>query len=165
MTKVAKRRRREGKTDYLNRIKLLKGVTPRVVFRKTNKYIIAQYIPSKEAQDKAEFGITSKILLKYGWPKELEGSLKSMTAAYLTGYLFGKKILKKKLTQPIVDFGMLRTLHKTKLYGFLKGLIDSGIKISCKEECFPEENRIQGKHLIEDFSKFFSQIKNKIDTE
>ena len=165
MTKVVKRRRREGKTDYLHRIKLLKGGSPRIVFRKTNKYLIAQYVSSKEAQDKNEIGLTSKILLKYGWPKELEGSLKSITAAYLVGYLLGKKIVKEKLEKPIVDFGMLRTIHKTKLYGFLKGLIDAGLEISCKEEAFPSEERIQGKHLIEDFSKFFTQVKTKIDSE
>ena len=60
---------------------------------------------------------------------------------------------------------MLRSLHKTKLYGFLKGLIDSGLEISYKKETFPEEERISGKHLIEDFTKFFSQIKEKIDKE
>ena len=55
--KTLKRRRRESKTDYGKRIKLLKGNTPRIVFRKTNKHIIAQYISSKEAQDKIEIGI------------------------------------------------------------------------------------------------------------
>ena len=71
--KVDKRRRRENKTDYLNRLKLLKGGSPRIVFRKTNKYIIAQYVTSKEAQDKIEFGISSKDLIKHGWPKEFSG--------------------------------------------------------------------------------------------
>ena len=107
MVKIAKRRRRESKTDYLNRLKLLKSGKPRVVFRKTNKYIIAQYIESKEAKDKIVIGVNSKDLLKYGWPKENLGALKSITAAYLTGFLIGKKILKEKLQEPIVDFGMI----------------------------------------------------------
>ena len=68
--KVPKRRRKEGKTEYNKRLGLLKGKKPRVVFRKTNRYIISQYITSEEAQDKVEFSITSKILMKYGWPKE-----------------------------------------------------------------------------------------------
>ena len=163
MKTIQKRRRRENKTDYLTRLKLLKSEKPRLVFRKTNTAIISQYILSDEAKDKAVIGITSKALLKYGWPESFKGSLKSITAAYLTGYLMAKKIQKQKLEVPIVDFGMLRTLHKTKIFSFLKGLIDGGIKVNCKEEAFPEEERIEGKNLKEDFSKHFNEIKSKID--
>ncbi len=152
--KTIRRRRKECKTDYLHRLKLLKSGKPRVAFRKTNKYVIAQYVESHEAQDKVVFGINSKNLLKHGWPESAKGSLKSITASYLTGYLIGKEIQNKKLETPIVDFGMIRTLHKTKVYAFLKGLIDAGIEISCSEECFPEEERIKGEHM-----------KNKIDVE
>lgn len=132
--KTVKRRRKENRTDYGNRLKLLKSGKPRVVFRKTNKYIIAQYVESKEAQDKIVFGVNSKELVKHGWK---EGSLKSIPAAYLTGYLIGKQIIKKNLETPIVDFGMTRVLHKTKTYGFLKGLIDAGVEVKC-EKGFPE---------------------------
>lgn len=150
--KIQKRRRRENKTDYLKRLKLLKSGKPRIVFRKTNKYLIAQYVESSEAQDKVVFGFDSRELLKYGIDKK--ASLKNLTASYLFGYLVGKKISEKKLETPIVDFGMISTLHKTKVYAFLKGLIDAGIEINCKEECFPDEARIKGEHL-----------KNKIDFE
>lgn len=163
--KTLKRRRKEYKTDYLKRIKLLKSDSPRVVFKKTNKYIIAQYVKSKEAQDKVEMGITSKILIKYGWSKEFGGSLKSIPASYLTGLLIGKKILEKKLEKPIADFGMMRVLHKNRAFAFLKGLKDSGIEIECKEEFFPNEDRIKGKHLKKDFSKIFEEIKSKIENE
>lgn len=163
--KVDKKRRRQHKTDYLKRLKLLKSNSPRIVFRKTNKYIIAQYITSKEAQDRIEIGINSKHLMNYGWPKDFEGSLKSIPAAYFVGLLIGKKIIEKKLEPPITDFGMLRALHKTKVYAFLKGLNDSGIKIKCKEEFFPGEERIKGKHLKKDFSEIFDKIKSKINSK
>ena len=161
--KTIKRRRKENKTDYLKRLKLLKSKSPRIIFRKTNKYVIAQYIISKEAQDKIIMGITSKDLIKYGWPKEFIGSLKSIPASYLTGFLIGKQIKEKKLENPIPDFGMIRNLHKSKIYAFLKGIIDAGIKIKFKEEIFPEEDRIQGKHMKKDFSKIFLEIKSKIE--
>lgn len=132
--KTQKKRRKQNKTDYANRLRLLKSEKPRIVFRKTNKYIIAQYVKSSQAQDKIIFGVTSKELLKYGWSK---GSLKSIPATYLTGYLIGKEINKKKLETPIVDLGMIRVLHKTKVFGFIKGLIDAGVKIEC-EKGFPE---------------------------
>jgi len=155
--KTVKKRRKEGKTDYSKRIKLLKSGRPRVLFRKTNRYIISQYVISKEAKDKVIIGVNSKSLLKYGWPKEKTGSLKSLSASYLTGYLMGKKILKNKLEEPIVDFGMIRTIHKTKVFAFLKGLIDSGIKVPCKEEAFPEEKRIIKEGIKVD------EIKSKIN--
>jgi large subunit ribosomal protein L18 len=165
MKTIQKRRRRENKTDYLTRLKMLKSEKPRLVFRKTNSYIISQYTLSDEAKDKIVVGVTSKDLLKYGWPESFKGSLKSITASYLTGYLISKKIQKQKLETPIVDFGMLRTLHKTKLFSYLKGLIDGGLDINCKEESFPEEERIEGKNLKEDFSKYFNEIKSKIDKQ
>jgi len=159
--KTLKRRRREQKTDYGKRIKLLKSGKPRLVFRRSNKYILVQYVTGKEAQDKIEFGVRSKDLLKHGWPKEAKGSLKSLPASYLTGYLIGKKIVLDKLKTPIIDFGMLRTQHKTKTYAFLKGVIDSGISIECKEETFPDEERIKGNHLKNKIP--FDEIKSKIE--
>lgn len=158
--KTIKKRRKENKTDYAKRIRLLKSEKPRIVFRKTNKYLIAQYVLSEEAKDKIEFGINSKQLSKFGWPKESSNSLKSIPAAYLLGLLVGKKVSEKKLEKPIIDFGMLRVLHKTKLYGFLKGLKDSGIEIECKEEMFPKEEKIKGAFLKNKIN--FEEIKSKI---
>ena len=159
--KTLKRRRREHKTDYLKRIKLLKSGKPRIVFRKTNKYIISQYVISEEARDKTKIEVNSKKLLKYGWPEESKGSLKSIPAAYFTGLLIGKKIIKERLETPIVDFGMIISLHKTRIYAFLKGLIDAGIKIKCNEENFPSEEKIKGENMKNRIS--FEEIKSKID--
>ena len=41
--KTVKRRRHQRKTDYKKRIALLKSEKPRIVVRKTNKYILSQY--------------------------------------------------------------------------------------------------------------------------
>jgi large subunit ribosomal protein L18 len=150
--KTQKRRRKEQKTDYGKRLKLLKSGKPRIVVRRTNRYIISQYIVSKEAQDKIELTVISKDLIKNGWPESASGSLKSLTASYLTGYLMGKKIQKEKKTVPIVDVGMVRMIHGNRIFAFIKGLIDSGLKIECKKEAFPSEGRLNGESL-----------KNKID--
>ena len=158
--KVNKRRRRESKTDYAKRIKLLKGNSPRIIFRKTNRYLITQYVVSKEAKDYIKLGTNSKELLKFGWPKEFAGSLKSISAAYLLGLLMSKKIKEKKLEEAIIDFGMIKMLHKTKTYGFLKGLKDGGLDLSCKEEFFPDEKRIKGEHLKNKIP--FEEILNRI---
>ena len=163
--KSLKRRRRENKTDYAKRLKLLESRIPRIVFRKTNKYVIAQLISSEQTQDKIEIGISSKHLMKYGWLKEFQGSLKSIPASYLTGFLMGKKIKKSTVENPIVDLGMNRVLHKTKIFAFLKGLIDSGVEIKHKHDVFPDEEKIQGKNMKKDFSKTFNEIKSKIEQE
>ncbi len=160
--KTLKRRRKENKTDYGIRIKLLKAEVPRIIFRKSNKYIIAQYAISKEARDNIIIGVTSRILMKYGWPEDMIGSLKSLPASYLTGFFLGKKIIEKKLETPIIDIGMIRSVNKNKVFSFIKGLIDAGIKIKCSEESFPKEERIKGKNLKRDFSVFFSRVKGKI---
>lgn len=161
--KTLKRRRREQKTDYGKRLNLLKSSSPRIVFRRTNKRVIAQYVISKESQDKIIIGISSKDLIKYGWPEEFRGSLKSLTASYLTGLLVGKRIIKEKLKTPVLDFGMQKTIYKSRVYAFIKGLVDSGVKIKCDEKTFPEESKIKGKNLKKDFSENFNKIKASIE--
>ena len=163
--KTLKRRRKKNLTDYKKRIAFLKGNRPRIVFRKTNRYLIAQYVTSDETKDVVEIGINSKSLINYGWPKEFQNSLKSIPAAYLLGFLIGKRIMREKRETPIADFGMIRVLHKSKPFAFLKGLIDSGLSIKQKKDAFPSEERIAGKNLKKDFSGKFKEIKSMIEKE
>ncbi|MBI2045033.1 50S ribosomal protein L18 [Candidatus Pacearchaeota archaeon] len=158
--KTLKRRRRANKTDYAKRIRLLKSRTPRVVFRKTNRYLIAQYVSSNEAQDSVSVNLNSKILSKYGWPKEASSSIKSMPAAYFIGAVMGSAINEKKLKTPIIDFGMHMVTDKGKLFAFIKGLIDSGVKIECDSKNFPSKERLSGEHLTKKIP--FEKIKSSI---
>ena len=89
--KIDKKRKRQRKTNYTKRLILLKGKFSRLVVRKTNKYIIAQIVDSHAAKDKVLYSTNSKELLKLGWPENKKGSLKSLSAGYLTGLLLGKK--------------------------------------------------------------------------
>lgn len=165
--KIQKRRRREFKTNYSKRIKMLKGNLPRIVFRKTNKKIIGQYVTSKEAQDSVIVEANSMDLLKYGWPKENTGSLKSLPAAYLTGFLLSKRIIEsEKGEKAILDIGLIRNVKKSRIYAFLKGVVDGGLDVPCNEKAFPEEERISGKNTkIKDFRERFNKIKIKIEKE
>jgi len=157
-----KRRRKEGKTDYKSRIALLRSGKARVIFRKTNKYVIGQYVKSKEAKDKVIIGAVSKELLEYGFSKEASGSLKSISASYLTGFLMGKKILSLDGKEEIIfDLGILRSVQKSRAYGFLKGLVDSGIKMKYEEKIFPEERKIKGENLKIKIN--FNKIKENIE--
>lgn len=161
LVKVRQRRKREGKTDYGSRLNLLKGKIPRAVVRKTNKYILAQIVESKEARDFTKIYVVSKILEKYGW----HFSFKNLPAAYLTGLILGKKALKIKIKKLILDIGIFDSTRGSKIYALVKGLKDSGIEINCDEKMLPNPDRISGKHIQKnagEINRLFEQIKNKI---
>lgn len=135
--KTLKRRRKEGKTDYKMRMVLLKSKLPRIIFRKSNKYIIGQYVISKEAQDFVLIGVNSKMLLGLGWKSE--GKLKSKEASYLTGYLLGRKIIDKEgKIKAIFDIGLNRNVPKSREYAFVKGVKEAGVDVPCSEKMMPE---------------------------
>ncbi|MDO8517211.1 MAG: 50S ribosomal protein L18 [Nanoarchaeota archaeon] len=157
--RTLKRRRLEKKTDYKLRMGLLKSKNPRIVIRKTNKYIILQVVESKESQDKISTGVTSKDLLENGWDKKYEGSLKSIPAAYLTGLLLAKKVGKGKF---IIDMGMLKNIAGSRIYAAAKGLVDGGLDININESVFPPEERLNGEHLKDELKSLIKKVKDKL---
>ncbi len=159
MARTLKRRRREAKTDYKSRLNLLKSEKIRLVVRKTNRYIIAQFVESDIAKDKILFGISSKDLLERGWSKENIGSLKNKTAGYLTGAMIGK-LGKEKIKEAILDIGMNRNVKKSRIYSVLKGVLDAGIKIPHSKESLPELNEIKSNKKTE---KYFDKILKEIE--
>jgi large subunit ribosomal protein L18 len=160
MKVTGKRRRIEGKTNYTKRRRLLEGRKPRIVIRKTNKYILIQYVESKVAQDVVKCSSISGGLIDYGWLERKTGSLKSLGAAYLTGFLFGNKMKELGLekNQAILDTGLIRSTRGSRVYAAVKGMIDAGVKIACNPEVFPEEKRIKSENINE----FFDKVKENI---
>lgn len=140
--KLPRRRRLESKTDYKTRLSLLESSKPRLVIRKTNRYIISQIVISKNAQDEVVIGLTSKELLNKGWPKNLQGSLKSREAAYLLGLLIGKLASEKNIKEAILDLGIQRNIKKGRIYSLLKGVIDAGLNIPHSKEVLPSEEQL-----------------------
>lgn len=153
--KVLRRRRKEAKTDYKLRLNLLKSEKPRLVVRKTNRYILAQVVETEIAQDKVITKASSKDLLEKGWPKDKAGSLKSLQAAYLTGFLLGKKAKQKEL---ILDVGLNRTIKGSRIFAVLKGAVDAGMKIPHNAKALPTEKRLQENEKLKDLLK----IKEKL---
>jgi len=153
---IAKRRRIENKTNYTKRRRLLEGKKPRLVIRKTNKYITIQIIESKVAQDKVISGVNSKDLLNYGWPADKSGSLKSLAAAYLSGILFGK--IAKTNKDAILDMGLIRNTKGSRIYAALKGVVDSGFKVRHGASILPSIELINK----ENSKEFFDKVKANI---
>ncbi len=141
MARSIRQRRLQAKTDYKARLALLKSNKPRLVIRKTNRYIIVQFVESSIAQDKVIVGTSSEILLSKGWPKDKKGSLKSLPACYLAGFVLGK-MAKDKVKTAILDMGMYRNIQKSRIYAALRGVIDSGITIPHNEKSLPSIEEI-----------------------
>lgn len=158
MRKTIRRRRLEAKTDYKARLALLKSGKARLIVRKTNRYITAQLVTSNIAQDSVVIGFTSKNLLAKGWPESQAGSLKSLPAAYLTGYLLGKES-KGKVSEAILDIGMHRNIQKSRLYAVLKGALDAGLDIPHGESSLPDEKALTSNKAI---TETFTKVKAKI---
>jgi len=153
------RRRRENKTDYKNRLALLKSNLPRMVLRKTNKQIIAQIIEYKVSGDKTKAHICSKDLQKAGW----KHSAKNLQAAYLTGLLLGKKSKDLKIKKAVLDLGLQSSTKGNVLYAALKGTIDAGLEVPHDTKLFPSEERIKGEHLKDKkVAQDFEKIKTKL---
>lgn len=156
--RTIRRRRKEGKTDYKARFGFLKSGKPRIVVRKTNRYIVGQIVISDIAQDKVICSATSKELLSLGWPKELSGSLKGLPASYLTGFLLGRK--SGDVKEGILDMGLQRNTKNSRIYSFLKGIVDSGFNVAHSEEALPEDKIIEKN---EKTGKLIKDIKKKIE--
>ena len=157
--KTIRRRRLEKKTDYKSRFGLLKSGKIRLVVRKSNKYISAQIVETNIAQDKVLIGVSSKDLLEKGWPKDKTGSLKNLQAAYLTGYYIGTLAKKSKINEMILDIGLNRNIHKSRLFSLLKGVVDSGIDIPHDPEALPTEEDL---NKDEKLGALINKIKDKL---
>ncbi|MHA1146998.1 MAG: 50S ribosomal protein L18 [Promethearchaeota archaeon] len=143
------RRRVEGRTDYHKRLRLLKSRMLRCVIRATNNHISVQFIESKLNGDKILVSSHSKELLsKYGW----KANTGNLPAAYLTGYLAGKRAKKQNIDEAILDLGLF--YHRNRVLAAVKGVIDTELEIPHKEKFFPKdvEVRVKGSH-IENYAK------------
>lgn len=146
---VGYRRKREGKTDYRKRLGMLQTNRPRLVIRKSLKNISCQIIDFKPQGDQVLVAAHSSELKKFGW----QYSLGSIPAAYLVGYLLGKKAGSKKITDAIVDLGLQAPVAGSRLYAAVKGAVDAGLKLPYNKEVFPSEDRLRGKHIVDYLGK------------
>jgi len=165
------RRRREGRTDYYARKRLIiqeknKYNTPkyRIVVRQANKDITAQIIYARIDGDMVLSAAYSHELRRYG----ITVGLTNYAAAYCTGLLLARRVLKKlkldsvykgleKITgedyqvesiddQPgafrcCLDVGLQRTTTGAKMFAVLKGALDGGLNIPHSTKRFPGYNK------------------------
>ena len=156
------RRRREQKTDYKQRKKLLKSGKPRAVVRLSNNHTRVHLSHYERDGDRNTAQTVSKELEDYGW----EHHTGNLPAAYLTGYLAGHKA---DSDEAVLDLGLKEMNKGGKMFAALKGIIDAGVDIPAGEEIFPEESRIRGEHIKEMSDKNvpsnFETVKENIEGE
>jgi large subunit ribosomal protein L5e len=160
------RRRREGKTDFYARRRLVaqdknKYNSPkyRLIVRFTNRDIICQIASSKIVGDLILAAAYSHELPRYG----VKVGLTNYSAAYATGLLCARRVLQKlKLDESYVgqeevngedylveemmegpkpfyallDVGLARTSTGSKIFAVLKGACDGGIEVPHSESRF-----------------------------
>jgi len=141
-TVVPHRRRRELKTDYHKRFRLLKSGKPRIVVRKSVKNILCQVVEYQPSGDKTLFSADSKELKKLGW----NAGTGNIPAAYLTGLLCGTRA-KGKIKEAVLDSGLYRSTKGSRIYAALKGAVDGGLNVPHSEDILPNEDRLKGQHV------------------
>ena len=151
------RRLREEKTNYKKRGTMLMGKRDFITVNITNENTQVQILTPGMTGDKVIAYAHSRYLLEKGW----KGSRKSVPAAYLTGYLAGKKALGQGAKDAILYTGTRK--YTQRMAAALKGVIDAGVKIPADSETFPPDERINGEHLK--VKNDISKIKSTFDSE
>ena len=123
----------------------------------TNENTQVQILKPGISGDKVIASAHSRFLIKDGW----KGSRKNIPAAYLTGYLAGKKAKSKGVDNAIIYSGTRK--YTQRMAAVVKGVVDAGLKVPSDEETFPPEERINGEHLK--IKNDIINVKSKIDTE
>jgi len=164
------RRRREAKTDYYARKRLIiqdknKYKTPkyRFVVRFTNADIIAQIFSADLTHDVCVAAAYAHELGRYG----LKGGFTNYAASYATGLLLARRVnakfgLKyegnKEVTgedynvehededgpapfRALLDVGLARTTTGARIFGALKGATDGGLDVPHNERRFPGSSK------------------------
>jgi len=164
---VARRRRREGKTDYYARRKMVRqdknkfnNRKYRFVVRFTNKRCICQCAYATLRGDVVVAAAASNELSAFG----IAVGHKNYAAAYATGLLCARRVLKKfeldekfkgkeeldgeeyhvedeeneqRPFKCILDVGLRRTCVGHRMWGALKGAVDGGLHIPHSTKNFP----------------------------
>jgi len=167
------RRRREGKTDYYARKRLViqhknKYNTPkhRMIVRISNKDITCQIAYANLKGDQVVCAAYASELPKYG----VKVGLTNYAAAYCTGLLLARRLLTKyKLDElypgqvevdgdeflvedegdkaafhACLDVGLARTSTGAKVFGAMKGAVDGGVNIPHSGKRFPGFDKEDG---------------------
>jgi len=159
ITKVQFRRRRSGRTDYRSRKRLLSSGQPRAVVRRSLNGLYIQIVEYDAVGDKVLCSSSSHDLKRFGWKFKPD----TTPAAYLVGYIAGKRATKSGITGCVLDIGHYASTKGARVYGLLKGMIDAGLEVPHSDDILPAEPRIYGDHINKEIKGEVTRIKGEID--
>jgi len=142
---VPMRRRREGVTDYHQRLRLLKSGRPRLVARTSNRHARAQVVALSPDGDRTLASAHSGDLVDYGW----EAPTGNIPAAFLTGFLLGRRAVAADVEEAVLDIGLHTATPGAKVFAIQAGAIEAGLESPHNETVFPAPERTRGEHIAE----------------
>lgn len=154
------RRKREGRTYYKKRLKILMSNKYRFVIRKSLRNFQASIIEYNPKGDKVLFTVNTKSLEKLGW----KGDTGNLPSAYLIGLITGKKAIGKGVKDAVLDLGFNNSVKGSRLYAALAGVIDSGLKVPFNPDVLPSKDRISGEHIAK-YAHLLRSDKTKYDKQ
>lgn len=150
--RVQFRRKREDRTDYRHRLRLVRSGKPRFVVRVSLKHVLAQVIRATPSGDLTLASAYSKELEGLGW----KGGTSNTPAAYLVGLLCGYRAKKAGILECVLDIDMRSPTLQAKVFAALKGALDAGLQIPYGEGVLPSEERLRGEHIAQYAAKLKS---------
>ena len=153
-------RRKDQKTDYEQRLELIKSDKPRAVVRTSNNHTRVHLSEYEPEGDENSAQTISKELEEYGW----EHHTGNIPAAYLTGFLAGHKA---DSAEAILDIGLREGAREGRIFAAVQGLRDAGVEVPVGEKALPEESRMRGEHIEEmtgkDVPSNLEEVKENIE--
>ena len=142
---VPMRRRREARTDYHQRLRLLKSGKPRLVARTSNRQVRAQLVATGPQGDETLVSARATDLREYGW----EAPLGNLPAAYLTGLLAGLRAVDAGVEEAVLDIGLASPTPGSKVFAVQEGAIDAGLEVPHNDSVLADWERTRGEHIAE----------------
>lgn len=139
------RRRREVRTDYHQRLRLLKSGKPRLVARKSNKHVTAQLVATGPSGDETVASAHSSDLEEYGW----DAPTGNLPSAYLTGLLAGKRAREADVDEAVLDIGLNTATPGSKVFAIQEGAIDAGLDVPHNDSVLADWSRTRGEHIAD----------------
>lgn len=155
------KRRRNGKTDYRRRLRMLRGGTPRAIVRVSNTQVVCQLAQFDPEGDRIIASVSGNNLAAYGWPAG--ASTKSVPACYVAGYALGKSALSAGYDSAILDIGLAASSPGNRIFAALRGMVDAGLDVPHGEGVLPSDDRVNGTHIDDSIATAVESAKNAIE--
>jgi large subunit ribosomal protein L18 len=137
------KRNRQRKTNFRKRAALLLSRSSFIVAKISDQNISSQVLKPMINGDIVICSAHSRELRKYGW----KGSMNSLPACFLTGFLLGKKSVANAMNNAILYTGT--DSFTSRVAACLKGIVAAGVNVPVSQENLPIDDRINGKHIAE----------------